>query len=61
MDTKSKVAHNVNEQMQQNQHGGCTMMAMGHFLPRWQSQVLTPPALAVGAGLVGFGDKKPGS
>ncbi len=31
MDTKSIVPHNVNERMQQNQHGGCTMMAMGHF------------------------------
>ncbi len=31
MDTKSIVSHNVNEQMQQNQHGGCAMMAMGRF------------------------------
>jgi hypothetical protein len=31
MDTQSVVAHNNNEQMQRNQHGGCTMMAMGQF------------------------------
>ncbi len=31
MDTRSIVAHNINEQMQRNQHGGCAMMAMGHF------------------------------
>ncbi len=31
MDTWSIVAHNINEQMQRNQHGGCTMMAMGRF------------------------------
>jgi hypothetical protein len=30
-DDRSIVAHNVNEQMQQNQHGGCAIMAMGHF------------------------------
>ena len=27
MDTRSIVAHNINERMQQNQHGGCAMMA----------------------------------
>jgi hypothetical protein len=31
MDTWSIVAHNINEQMQRNQHGGCAMMAMGCF------------------------------
>jgi hypothetical protein len=31
MDTQSIVAHNINEQMQRNQHGGCAMMAMGRF------------------------------
>ncbi len=31
MNTKSIVAHNVNEGMQKNQHGTCKMMAMGHF------------------------------
>ncbi len=29
METWSIVAHNINEQMQCNQHGGCAMMAMG--------------------------------
>ncbi len=32
MDTQSVVAHNINERMQRNQHGGCAMMAMGWFL-----------------------------
>jgi hypothetical protein len=31
MDTRSIVVHNINEQMQRNQHGGCAMMAMGVF------------------------------
>jgi hypothetical protein len=31
METRSIVTCNVNEQMQQNQYGGCTMMAMGRF------------------------------
>jgi hypothetical protein len=31
MDTRSIVAHNINEQMQRNQHNGCAMMAMGRF------------------------------
>jgi hypothetical protein len=31
METRSIVTHNVNEQMQSNQHGGCAMMAMGCF------------------------------
>ncbi len=31
MVTRSIVAHNINERMQQNQHGGCAMMAMGRF------------------------------
>jgi hypothetical protein len=31
METRSIVAHNVNERMQRNQYGGCAMMAMGHF------------------------------
>ncbi len=31
MDTRSIVAHNINERMQCNQHGGCAMMAMGRF------------------------------
>ncbi len=31
METRSIVAHNVNERMQLNHYGGCAMMAMGHF------------------------------
>jgi hypothetical protein len=31
MDRRSIVAHNINKQMQRNQHGGCAMMAMGCF------------------------------
>jgi hypothetical protein len=31
MDTRSVVAHNINERMKRNQHGGCAMMAMGRF------------------------------
>jgi hypothetical protein len=31
METRSIVAHNVYEQMQWNQYGGCAMMAMGRF------------------------------
>ena len=29
MENRSLVTYNVNKHMQQNQHGGCTMMAMG--------------------------------
>ncbi len=32
MNTQSVVAHNINERMQRNQHGGCAIMAMGQFL-----------------------------
>ena len=31
MDTRSVVAHNINEHMKRNQHGRCAMMAMGWF------------------------------
>jgi hypothetical protein len=31
LETRSVVAHNINERMQRNQHGGCAMMAMGRF------------------------------
>jgi hypothetical protein len=29
METRSIIAHNINEQLQWNQHGGCAMMAIG--------------------------------
>jgi len=31
MDTWSVVAHNINERMKRNQHGGCAVMAMGRL------------------------------
>ncbi len=31
METRSIVAHNINERMQPNQYGGCAMMAIGCF------------------------------
>ncbi len=31
MENRSIVAYHVNKQMQQNQHGGCAMMAIGRF------------------------------
>ena len=31
MDTRSVVAHNINERMKRNQHGSCAMMASGWF------------------------------
>jgi hypothetical protein len=33
-ETRSVVAHNINERMQQNQYGGCVMMAMGAMSPK---------------------------
>ncbi len=59
METRSVVAHNINERMQRNQHGGCTMMAMGHF----SSEVVKSGVNSYGLGWwcwlkVGSGDKK---
>jgi hypothetical protein len=51
MDTKNIVTHNVNEGMQQNQHGGCAMMAMRRFSAEVVESELTHPVLVVGAGL----------
>jgi hypothetical protein len=31
MENRSVVGYNVNQRMQQNQHGGCAMMAIGRF------------------------------
>ena len=59
MDTKSVVAHNINEHMKRNQHGGCAMMAMG-----WVSaEVVETGVDHYGLGRwcwmrVGSGDKK---
>jgi hypothetical protein len=59
MDTWNIVAHNINEQMQQNQHGGCAMMAMGRF----SAEVVERGVDHYGLGQwcwmnVGSGDKK---
>jgi len=59
MDTKSVVAHNINERMKRNQHGGCAMMAMGRF----SAEVVETGVDHYGSGLwcwmrVGSGDKK---
>jgi hypothetical protein len=51
MDTKSIVAHNFNEQMQQNQHGGCMMMAMMCFSAEVVESGVAHLVLVVGAGL----------
>ena len=59
MDTRSVVAHNINERMQRNQHGGCAMMAMGWF----SAEVVETGVDHYGLGRwcwmkVGSGDKK---
>jgi hypothetical protein len=46
MDTRSIVAHNVYEQMQHKQHGGCAMTAMGRF---------SAEVVELGVGLYGLG------
>jgi hypothetical protein len=59
METRSIVAHNINERMQQNQHGGCAMMVMGSF----SAEVVETGVDHYGLGQwcwmkVGSGDKK---
>ena len=59
MDTRSVVAHNINERMKRNQHGGCAMMAMGRF----SAEVVETGVDHYGLGRwcwmrVGSGDKK---
>ena len=59
MDTRSVVAHNINERMKRNQHGGCAMMAMGRF----SAEVVETGVDHCGLGRwcwmrVGSGDKK---
>ncbi len=59
METRSVVAHNINERMQRNQHGGCAMMAMGRFF----AEVVESDVNLYGLGhwcwlKVGSGDKK---
>jgi hypothetical protein len=59
MDTRSIADHNVNEQMQRNQYGGCAMMAMGCF----SAEVIETGVVPYGLGQwcwfrVGSEDKK---
>jgi hypothetical protein len=59
MGTRSIVAHNVDERMQQNQYGRCTMMAMGCFSIEVIKTKVGPYGLRRWCWLrVGTGDKK---
>jgi hypothetical protein len=60
METRSIVAHNVNERMQRNQYGRCDMMAMGCFSAEVIETAVDPYGLGHWCWLrVGTGDKKP--
>ena len=60
METRSIVAHNVNEWMQRNQYGRCSMMAMGHFSAEVIETGVDPYGLGCWCWLrVGSGGKKP--
>jgi hypothetical protein len=62
METRSIVAHNINERMQQNQYGGCAMMAMGHFSAEVIETGVDPYGLGHWCWLRnGSGDKKQNS
>jgi hypothetical protein len=50
METRSIVAHNLNERMQWNQYGRCAMMVMGHFSSESSRQELTFTGSDVGFG-----------
>jgi hypothetical protein len=59
METWSIVAHNIYERMQQNQHGGCAMMAMGRFSGEVVELGVNPSGLGHWCWLkVGSGNKK---
>jgi hypothetical protein len=59
MDTRSIVAHNVIEQMQFNQHGGCAMMGMGGFSAEVAESGVDPSGLGHCCWFkVGSGNKK---
>ncbi len=45
METWSIVAHIINKRMQQNQHGGCAMMAMGQFSAKVVESGVNPYSL----------------
>jgi hypothetical protein len=58
METWSFVAHNINEQMQCYQHGGCAMMAMGRFSAEVMESGVNPSGLGCWCWLkVGSGNK----
>jgi hypothetical protein len=59
MESRSVVAYNINKRMQQNQHGGCAMMAMGRFSAEVLETGVDPYGLGRWCWLkVGSGDKK---
>jgi hypothetical protein len=59
METRSIVAHNVNERMQRNQYGRCAMMAMGCFFAEVIKTGVDPYGLGCWCWLrVSSGDKK---
>jgi hypothetical protein len=59
MDTRSIVAHDVNEKMQQNQHGDCTIMTMGCFSAKVAESGVDPSSLGRWCWFkVGSGNKK---
>ncbi len=59
MDTRSIVAHNINKQMQRNQHSGCAMMAMGCFSAKVVNTGVDPYSLGRWCWMkVGSGEKK---
>ncbi len=59
METRSMVAHNINERLQRNQHGGCAMMAMGRFSANVVESRVDPYGLGHWCRLkVGSGNKK---
>jgi hypothetical protein len=58
METRSIVAYNINKRMQQNQHSGCTMVAMGRFSAEVLEAGVNPYRLGHWCWLkVGSGDK----
>jgi hypothetical protein len=59
MESRSVVAYNINERMQQNLYGGCAMMAMGCFSAEVLETGVDPYGLGHWCWLkVGSGDKK---
>jgi hypothetical protein len=59
MESRSIVAYNINKRMQQNQHSGCAMMAMGCFSAEVLKTGVDPYGLGRWCWLkVGSGDKK---